>query len=404
MLHAPTTASTQRASHNSARPAADRQRLGRKPSPVAALQSAYGNQALLRWSSGPANGGVLQRKCACGGTGEWCPECEKKEKSPLQRKAKGAGPAPGVPPVVRQVLASPGKPLDRATRQFMEPRFGCDFSPVRLHAGPHAAESARALNARAYTVGNDIVLGAGEHHAGTVNDNRLLAHELAHVVQQSASPRTASLEVGAANSLAEQEADRAADAVIGGAAPAKIETSAPGIIRRYSHQDCTEDDLKKHIWPADYIARQMTKKAIRVLSASPVDPSVTPLLSKYFMTATPKLGTILTVYDKIDVEYTANDYQYECEDDCGGQELGYVYGLWSDIHLCMNHLRGKPNECIARTMVHEMSHYYAGTDDNKYCKSGCGYDSCPADLKEADAIENADSYACFAYELYPMGV
>ena len=70
----------------------------------------------------------------------------------------------------------------------------------------------------------------------------------------------------------------------------------------------------------------------------------------------------------------------------------------------MNHLRGKANDCIARTIVHEFSHYYAGTDDNGYCKSGCGYDSCPATLSASDALENADSYACFAYELWPLGV
>jgi hypothetical protein len=176
------------------------------------------------------------------------------------------------------------------------------------------------------------------------------------------------------------------------------------VLRRYSHKDCAEDDLKDHIWPADWIARQMTKKVIRVLSHPPVPDAVTPLFSKYFMIDSPPIPALLKIYDKIDVEFSANDYTYECEDDCSGSELGYVWGLWSDIHLCMNHLRDKANDCIARTIVHEFSHYYAGTDDNAYCKSGCGFSNCPTSLSADDALGNADSYACFAYELYPMTV
>ena len=69
----------------------------------------------------------------------------------------------------------------------MEPRFGHDFGKVRVHSDSRAAESARAVNARAFTVGHDIVLGAGQLEPGTAAGQRLLAHELTHVVQQSAS-------------------------------------------------------------------------------------------------------------------------------------------------------------------------------------------------------------------------
>jgi hypothetical protein len=66
----------------------------------------------------------------------------------------------------------------------MEPRFGHDFSRVRVHTDARAAESARAVNARAYTVGHEIVFGSGEHISGNVPGRRLFAHELAHVVKQ----------------------------------------------------------------------------------------------------------------------------------------------------------------------------------------------------------------------------
>jgi len=106
---------------------------------------------------------------------------------------KAAGPSgPGVaeaPPIVHEVLRSPGQPLDKSTRTFMEPRFGQDFSAVRVHTDAKAAQSARAVQAKAYTVGRDVVFGSGEFAPGTHEGQRLLGHELTHVVQQGdASP------------------------------------------------------------------------------------------------------------------------------------------------------------------------------------------------------------------------
>ena len=93
----------------------------------------------------------------------------------------------GVPLIVHDVLRSPGQPLDPATRAFMEPRFGHDFSKVRVHADARAAQSAQAINARAYTAGREVVFGAGQHSPDTSGGMRLLAHELTHVVQQGAA-------------------------------------------------------------------------------------------------------------------------------------------------------------------------------------------------------------------------
>jgi hypothetical protein len=90
-----------------------------------------------------------------------------------------------VPPVVHEVIRSPGQPIDPATRAFMEPRFGHDFSHVRVHTGEGAEASARALNAQAYAVGNHIVFGLGRFDPNATEGRRLLAHELTHVVQQS---------------------------------------------------------------------------------------------------------------------------------------------------------------------------------------------------------------------------
>lgn len=164
---------------------------------------------------------VLQRKCACGqhtGGGE-CVECRKKKKMPLQRHVSGSNAAVVAPPIVHDVLRSPGQPLDRATRAEMEPRFGQDFSRVRVHSDSRAAESARAVNAQAYTVGNNIVFGADQYSSSTFG-LRLLAHELAHTVQQnSATYSSDPLTVTSPGDSSEQEADRAASSVLDGGRP-----------------------------------------------------------------------------------------------------------------------------------------------------------------------------------------
>jgi hypothetical protein len=90
-----------------------------------------------------------------------------------------------VPPAVRQVLRSAGSPLDSATRNFFEPRFGHDFSLVRIHNDAPAARSAEAIDALAYAAGNHIAFGPGQFTPGM--PSRLMAHELAHVVQQQSA-------------------------------------------------------------------------------------------------------------------------------------------------------------------------------------------------------------------------
>ncbi len=88
------------------------------------------------------------------------------------------------PPIVHEVLRSPGRPLDPATRAFFEPRFGYDFGQVRVHTGAKADKAAEAVNAWAFTVGNHVVFRKGAYAPGSLEGKRLLGHELAHVGQQ----------------------------------------------------------------------------------------------------------------------------------------------------------------------------------------------------------------------------
>jgi hypothetical protein len=91
---------------------------------------------------------------------------------------------------VSDALRSPGDALDPGLRADLEPRLGHHFGRVRVHAGAEAQRSAAALNARAYTVGTDVVFGAGEYAPRSAGGRDLIAHELAHVVQQSSGAST----------------------------------------------------------------------------------------------------------------------------------------------------------------------------------------------------------------------
>ncbi len=164
---------------------------------------------------------LLQRKCACGGNasgGGECEECKKKEGTTLQRFSNGRGGAGAVPPIVHEVLRSPGQPLDPAMRAFMEPRFGHDFSKVRVHTGARAAESAQAVSAVAYTVGQNLVFGAKSYALQSAAGRRVLAHELTHVVQQqgSGARSDAPLRIAPEHDEAEREAERASEGVSSG--------------------------------------------------------------------------------------------------------------------------------------------------------------------------------------------
>ncbi len=123
-----------------------------------------------------------------------------------------------VPSIVQEVLASTGQSLDADTREFMEPRFGHDFSHVRVHTDERAVESAQVMNAQAYTVGQNVVFGQGQYTPETQAGKHLLAHELTHVVQQESSlhaPASHQMSVSEPQEPHEIEADQIAQAIAG---------------------------------------------------------------------------------------------------------------------------------------------------------------------------------------------
>ena len=149
----------------------------------------------------------------------------------IQRYMEQAnGQADSAPASVDRVLASSGRPLEPALQQDMEQRFGRDFSQVRVHSGAAAEQSALDVNAHAYTVGHDMVFGTGQFAPGTHEGRRLIAHELAHVVQQRADVDLRS-GISEAHESYKQHADEVARVVTEGQATAVLLSALPAEFR-----------------------------------------------------------------------------------------------------------------------------------------------------------------------------
>lgn len=190
----------------------------------------------------PAWTGVLQRKCDCGQhtAGGECEECKKKkteEKSSgdplLQRAALSRNPVNAVPGVVNTAMQQQGRTMEGGIRSRLESSFRCDLSRVRVHSDESAARAASAINARAFTLGQNIWFGRNEFAPHSAGGFHLLAHEVAHTIQQGAQTPVVqrSLPVGAVDDPAEAAAERAADAALRTASVPQLGNSQ-AVIRR----------------------------------------------------------------------------------------------------------------------------------------------------------------------------
>lgn len=138
---------------------------------------------------------VVQRKCAsCEGSDSPCPKCASDEDRTIQRNAEPGSGFLGAWSPASHVYPGNGQPLDSATRAFFEPRLGGDLGDIRVHTDARATQSARTLNALAYTAGRDIVFGTGQYAPETTTGRSLLAHELTHVHQQASGRAPASIQ------------------------------------------------------------------------------------------------------------------------------------------------------------------------------------------------------------------
>jgi hypothetical protein len=136
----------------------------------------------------------------------------------LARHGEGILPDGRAHPDVERAIATKrggGRGLDPGVRERMSPGLGDDLGDVRVHDGPDADALARSVQARAFAVGPDLFFAEGEHRPGTADGDRLMAHELTHVVQQRGAPADGPLTVSQPGDASEREADRAADDLAG---------------------------------------------------------------------------------------------------------------------------------------------------------------------------------------------
>src|SRR5262249_54414802 len=231
------------------------------------------------------------------------------------------------PPSVHEALRSAGRPLDGATRSFMEPRFGHDFSRVLVHSGSTAEQSARDLNARAFTVGNEIVFGRGRFAPETREGKSLLAHELTHVIQQTGATPASGVVQRAPDKPAEKE-------------------KAP-------FRDCTEattlnDNPRGALIQALDLAQRFVSGAICKMG---IDPEVEPKGSSYrvaierhFLNPSKAqrmgiLSVFKAIYEKLkpgNVRCAANDQeQATCAQNIGGGDIAAFMREGESV-LCFN--------------------------------------------------------------------
>jgi hypothetical protein len=327
----------------------------------------------------------------------------------LQRQASSSAGVSEVPPVVHEVLNSPGQSLDLPTREFMESRFGKDFSHVRIHTDGKAARSTRAVDALAYTVGKDVVFGAGHYAPSTNAGRRILAHELTHVVQQRNAPSFGALQVGASDLPGEREADAVASRVLSGL-PVEVRQQSVAL-QRYGHDHSCKDDahLKPFVWPGHDHAKKITQRALDETDGRTLQPGVAQHLKSFFGKTSTDPATVRTIHDnfgKIQAALNAQ-YLYHClknnekvgEDGavaCNVQNARTNPSGRNDITLCFDQLKGWSVPAAAWLIVHENVH--RGLSAWGHDWEAGKVDSCafsppmPNNLQ----LKNPDAYACFA--------
>jgi len=321
-------------------------------------------------------------------------------------------PTNDVPPTVHEGLHSPGQPLDTETRAFMEPRFGHDFSRVRVHTDARAAESARAVNALAYTLGQDVVFGMAQYRPRTGEGLRLLAHELVHVVQQSGT----SVSPVSERHL-EAEADHAeADVMNLGGSLSVVSSSEYALLRKNGGGQPQPPQPVAPVAPnqqqlgdiesARRAAAIRTQVALmRLRGIVPPGPPGRPdpggamrqrarsLARLMFEWDNPNMDQIEEVVSNM-VSRLANPQVMVAgrgDPECGTR-AAYVRGLRPPIILCPTFFRDTPEQRI-RTMIHEAAHLArigSASPGESYCvifdcETSCG------------GFDSADSWAQFVH-------
>lgn len=396
---------------------------------------------------------TLHRRCACGSHSIGGAECTNCRNGRLAATRRGSGRSHHAvaPAIVHDALRAQGQSLDAPTRAFMESRFERDFSAVRVHTDAQAAASARAVQAHAYTVAQDIVFAAGQYRPDTFPGRHLLAHELAHVAQ--ARPGTVraqgaltpgALTISDPADAHERAADAAADAAMRGdsAASTISATNAPSLHRQTSPSTgavTVPDDA--YLGCGQYREALLTSRARAVRLAAhavdvldqPRDSAVTALLSRHFHIDPEQAeGRAALILVQAQFRRMAQGLNSGIRIHCaaappisGGSRSGMPIDSacvranaastscadnnpTAVVNLCEMYLLTASEQELVKTLLHEFAHIACngtpaitsgGSGNERYYD---GRERLPVDGE--NVIVEADSYAWFAVQAESIGV
>lgn len=290
--------------------------------------------------------GAVHRKCA---------ECEVEEGKDVKRKsavptvAPGASAAPAGKSASHAINAlGSGRPMSKSERGFFEPRFGRDFSQVRIHEGAAADKASKGINAEAFTHGNDVAFANG------AKSKDVMAHELAHVAQGDSKTHR--------------------------------------LVRRRTHTDCSTKDSKA-LKAAEARAIVMLDNAIKKLKAKTVTAATKKAFINHFGAYSDWRRDVVVMHykDRLKNLKNSKSFDFQCEakngEQCEPGVLGFTYWTIGDVHICRDFFK-KGLDVQASTIVHELQHLFPGQLDLGYHQSGKKNESW-----WIIAVNNADSYS-----------
>jgi hypothetical protein len=306
--------------------------------------------------------------------------------SRLQRCGDGQA-APGRAPsaAVHDVLHSSGQPLDAETRASMQPRFGHDFTRVRVHADADAARSAQAVNALAYTVGQHIVFGAGHYAPSTQAGQRLLAHELTHVTQQDPRP-------GHDFSRVQVHGHAEADIQRQPAPPPKAPPPPPPPPPAPTYTNCSKEQneaITVQLATAKSHARNAIFELEREFTLTTVDKAITRHFGK------PGRAGLRIILERFkEVHSSIDNKTIRCVAQCATTPCARGETPGSLIEICPTFTRPECAPAAPGILLHEAIHNTGAPGDIN--KTASGY-------PPSDAENNAYSYEYFALDIVGGG-
>lgn len=351
--------------------------------------NASSRQPLLSKTAGSAR--TVHRKCSCSSSMSKCATCEEEiegTKGILRKSSNASAPAEAPESLLHGL--GPGRPLDSPVRKLMESHLGQDFAGIRIHDDHAAAQSAESIAARAYTSGNHIYFSAGNYAPQSTDGQRLLAHELVHVVQQNKSN-----------------------------APSRGSSASPSIARKSESSvtaptgppGCTPNQSRE-IVPAANLGMQWLDKSIAALSrfitapADKANKTVTDALRLHFASTDPAIAQRVLqraslVRNDINSARGGTELTTEChaasDTDC--HDAGaYVTGDANHLVFCPAFF-GAPRNWQAETIVHEMAHSVFPSSKTHITDRAYQGDRAISRLSTTEALTNADSFALFVQEL-----